>query len=188
MLQCFAEGVVQPTVTFLNQSSVKQSIKFAVGTATFSLGVLEICDVCLGRGDKASPEIICAKISIILSAATSPLGAYLIAKVANLIFTKAQLERVFGPNTTFQVNPWHPRHVASIAAVALAIPSIIPSLGMSQRKISHFRKPGWLSDSKLLLIVWFNLMTSRLVLHVSNLSCKKFLHLLKPTSPSNSLE
>ena len=71
--------------------------------------------------------IVCAKVSLILSAATSRPGVMIVSTSVGRVFPVRQFERVFGPNTIFAVNLWHPRHVASIAAVILALPLVAQS-------------------------------------------------------------
>jgi len=84
------------------------------------------------------------------------------------LFTTAQLEAVFGPNTTFALNPWHPRHVCSIAAV---IQLMYQGISWICREIEQFQdqpQDHWLTDLKVRIMVLFNTITSRPMLHVGN--------------------
>ncbi len=163
---------------------------------TFAFGLVEVYDIYqILRGREITTEanpnapkwmqiankviIVCAKISLILSAATSPPGVFIISTLVGCVFSTVQLERVFGPNTIFAINPWHPRHVVSIASVILAMPIIIQSVckgvAWAYKKISQYHEKSsnepsrmWLTDAKLRLMVFFNTITSRPVLHTGN--------------------
>jgi hypothetical protein len=190
-----ARGLLSTSVKLLNQPVVKEGVKNLAGSITFAFGLVEMYDIyCLVRGRKITTEdystyskwiqvsfktiIVSAKISLILSAGVSRPGVYIIATLVGCVFTTVQLERVFGANTIFAINPWHPRHVASIAAVILALPSVLQStykgMGWIRKKISHSQMPigqgaqSWLSDSKIRLMALFNTITSRPTLHIGN--------------------
>lgn len=185
----------QSTVVFLNQPLIKESIKNIVGTVTFIFGLIEIYDICLTLQGKEittpttsqDPEwlvvahkviIVCAKISIILSALSSPPGVFLASLAVGCFFSAAQIENVFGPNTTFEKNPWHPRHVVSIAAIIFALPSIALTVYQTVdwvcRNIEYFyfeevdNENNWLSDIKVKVMTLFNTATSRPILHIGN--------------------
>ncbi len=186
----------QRAVSFLNKPQIKEGIKNIVGTITFSFGLVELYDIAQIVKDNAPVSetqsnrpkwiriankviIACAKLSLILSAATSRPGVFLISMIAGRIFSSLRLNRLFGPNTTFAINPWHPRHVASIAALALALPSTIQSAynGIAwtcQRIRCHRTNPegaphsSRLTDAKARLMSLFNTITSRPVLHIGN--------------------
>ena len=97
---------------------------------------------------------------------------------------------MFGPNTIFAVNPWHPRHVVSIAAVILALPSLAQSaykgINWTYKKIREYQSTSsnrsdvsvWLTDTKLRIMTLFNTATSRPVLHLGNQLCR---FILRPT-------
>lgn len=186
-------------VRFLNQPVIKEGVKNIASTAAFTFGIIEAYDIYqILRGREISTEtnsdapkwiqvaskvaLICAKISLILSAATSRPGVFIISTIMGCVFSSGQLESVFGPNTVFAVNPWHPRHVFSIAAVILALPSVIQSTyrGMhwAYTKISqHENRPApsqgsWLTDTKARMMALFNTITSRPVQHLGNQLCR----------------
>lgn len=188
-------------VRFLNQPAVKEGAKNIASTAAFVFGLIEAYDIYqILRGREISTEtdtdsakwiqvankiiLLCAKTSLILSAATSRPGVFIISTLAGQIFSSKQLEYAFGPNTIFAVNPWHPRHVCSITAVILALPSVIQSTyrGMhwvynqfSQNNQSQ-NKPGeqtsWLTDRKARLMALINTVTSRPTQHICNQLCR----------------
>lgn len=173
-------NIVHSSVNFLNLH--KKGVKYIVGSVTFSFGLVEIYDLfqTLGKNgfSKQSPNvsswkqtahkvvIVCAKISLILSAAVSPPGCVLISALVGRVFSTTQLERLFGPNTIFAVNPWHPRHFVSIIAVTLALPIIFSSVTPLNERMEE--KSLLLTDRKIKYISLFNTFTSRPVLHLGN--------------------
>jgi hypothetical protein len=190
-----AKQFVKASVAFLNQPIVKEGIKNVASTVTFVFGLIEIYDICqIIQGKKISTEassdhpqwvqiaekviIICAKVSLILSAGVSRPGVFIISLLVGSVFSTVQLDRVFGPNTVFAVNPWHPRHVASIAAVILALPAVVQSaykgIKWVYKTIRRYQQSpdvegkNWLTDAKIRLMAVFNTATSRPVLHVGN--------------------
>lgn len=191
------KGLFNASVQYLNQPAVKAGVKTIAGSATLIFGLGEVYDIYqIARGREISTEacsnsskwvqtgnkviIVCAKISLILSAGVSRPGVFIISSLAGRIFTTSQLERAFGPNTIFAVNPWHPRHVISIAAVVLAVPSVIQStyqgLTWISKKICCYKKAvkdphdanHWLTDTKIRLMALFNTISSRPILHLGN--------------------
>lgn len=192
-----AKGVFNASVHLLNQPMVKEGVKNFAGSVTFVFGLVEIYDIYqIARGREISTEtcstsskwvqvankvvVICAKISLILSAGVSRPGIFIISSFVGCIFSSVQLNRVFGPNAIFVINPWHPRHVISIAAVILALPSALQStykgINWMYKKISHYQNTlidkqkanNWLTDSKIRLMILFNTITSRPTLHIGN--------------------
>lgn len=190
-----AKNLFHTSIGLLNQPMVKEGVKNIAGSVTFVFGLVEIYDIYqIARGREISTEvspnsdrwvqtvnkvvIVCAKISLILSACVSRPGVYIISSLAGTVFSTVQLNRVFGPNTIFAINPWHPRHVISIAAVLLALPSLIQAtyLGMNwaYRNIREYQnEPAddnehWLTDAKIRLMALFNTITSRPTLHIGN--------------------
>jgi len=197
-MNCISSGVKRlfnASVHLLNQPLVKEGVKNLAGSVTFVFGLVEIYDIYrIARGREISTEasstspkwlqvankvvIVCAKISLILSAGLSRPGVFIISSLLGCVFSTAQLDRVFVPNTIFAVNPWHPRHVISIAAVMLALPSVIQSthkgVNWMYKKICHYQNNppqqanNWLTDSKIRLMTLFNTITSRPTLHIGN--------------------
>jgi hypothetical protein len=194
-ISSLAKGLFNASVRLLNQPVVKEGVKNLAGSVTFVFGLVEVYDIYqIARGREISTEacstspqwlqvankvvIICAKISLILSASVSRPGVFIISSLVKCVFSTAQLNRVFGPNTILAVNPWHPRHVISIAAVILALPSVIQStykgVNWSYKKICQYQNTlpqqtnNWLTDSKIRLMTLFNTITSRPTLHIGN--------------------
>ena len=185
------------SVRLLNQPIVKEGVKNIAGTVTFVFGLVEIYDIYqIARGREITTEafsedpkwsqvankviIVCAKISLILSGGVSRPGVYIISSLIGSVFSTSQLERVFGLNTIFAVNPLHPRHVVSIAAVILALPSLAQSsykaIKWAYKKIRQYQNTSsnrmdvntWLTDTKVRIMTLFNTATSRPTLHLGN--------------------
>ena len=194
--RCIRNGV-SATVQFLNQPTVKEGVKNIAGIATFIFGLIEVYDVyqiIQGRDISTdsyprSPQwvqvankivMLCAKISLVLSGGVSRPGVMIFSALSERIFSAGQLNRYFGPNTIFAINPWHPRHVASIAAVILNLPSVLQSASMGvsfiYRKVRQLpddgarvvRADSVLTDTKVRIMGLFNTITSRPVLHLGN--------------------
>jgi hypothetical protein len=181
-------------IRLLNQPTVKEGVKNLAGSVTFVFGLIEIYDIYqIARGREISTEvcstslkwlqvankvvIVCAKISLILSAGVSRPGVFIVSSLVGYVFSTAELDQVFGPNTIFAINPWHPRHIISIAAVILALPSVIQStykgINWMYKKVRHYQNTtqetnNWLTDSKIRLMTLFNTVTSRPTLHLGN--------------------
>lgn len=186
---------ISGSVRFLNQPIVKEGVKNLASSVTFVFGLVELHDIYqIARGREISTEacssspkwiqvankvvIVCAKISLILSAGVSRPGVFIVSTLVGSVFSTSQLDRVFGPNTIFAINPRHPRHVFSVAAVILALPSLAQSAYKAThwvcKKISHYQSAAiqetnhWLTDSKIRLMALFNTITSRPTLHIGN--------------------
>lgn len=192
-----AKNLFNNSVRLLNQPIVKEGVKNIAGTVTFVFGLVEIYDIYqIARGREITTEscsdypqwiqvankviIVCAKISLILSAGVSRPGVFIISSLIGCVFSTSQLNRMFGPNTIFAVNLWHPRHVVSIAAVILALPSLAQSackgINWAYKKIRQYQDAStnrsdvkiWLTDTKIRLMTLFNTVTSRPTLHLGN--------------------
>jgi len=192
-----AKNLFNTSVRLLNQPIIKEGVKHIAGTVTFVFGLVEIHDVyqiLQGREITTEPfsdypkwvqvankvSIVFAKISLILSAGVSRPGVFIISSFIGCVFSASQLNRVFGPNTIFAVNPWHPRHVVSITAVIFALPSLVQStyigINWAYKKIRQYQDTSttrsdvrtWLTDTKIRLMTLFNTATSRPTLHLGN--------------------
>lgn len=190
-------SALRTTDHFLNQPIVKERIKNVASALTFTGGLFGAYDIYqVLRGREISTEIdlqapqwkqtvqkmimMSAKISLILSATISRPGAAIISNIVGRVWTPTQLERAFGPHTIFAVNPWHPRHVVSIAAVIFAMPSLIQTAYLGTywvykkvRQVPEAPLPindnvCWLTDAKVRLMIISNTLTSRLILHMGN--------------------
>lgn len=164
-------------IDFLNQPSVKESIKTFCSSFTFAFGLVQLWVLLCGRKPPKQPlsqtalqramEIAqtCTSLSLILSAVCSRPSLYLLSQFCDLCVPTDVLESYFGPNTLFDLNPWHPRHVTSLIALALALPS--PALSILQYLQSPTKvtiKP----DQQIGWMALFNTLTCRPVLHTGN--------------------
>jgi hypothetical protein len=175
---------IRSVALFLNQPVLKEEIKNVMGAATFMFGAAALYDMCeILRGRAISTEsekdwhkaaVMSGKLSLIVSAAVSRPGAYLISKVAGACFSDERLVRTFGPNAIFAINPRHPRHVASFVAVTLALPMTV--LAFYQGFRSQESDKPWLTDGRVRLMALFNTFTSRPLLHTCNQFCFTYRH------------
>lgn len=182
----------------LNQPAIKEGIKNVAGCVTFGFGVAALYDgyqILRGRRrissenpNPGTPQLaqvsyrialLYAKVSLVFSAAVSRPGVFLISSLAGALFTSQQLEKAFGVNTIYALNPNHPRHKFSFVATLLALPLLVQTLYTAGRAIFHAtkvpqRSPSaplhtpWLTDAKVRMINLFNFATSRPVLHIGN--------------------
>lgn len=156
----------------LNQPRIKEGVKNVAGAVTFVFGVVEVYNIYqMTRGCEMAIETLtspkwvhaankvvtaCPKLSLILSASVSRPGAFIVSSLVGCVFSTAQLDQMFGPNTIFAINPKHPRHIASIAAVILGLPTLFQS------------------SSEIRLQTLFNTLTSRPLLHIGNQLTARF--------------
>ncbi len=180
-------------IYILNQPLVKESIKNIASAITFSFGLAELGNFIMQEHTFSVQAFsnswlevantitdVCAKISLVLSASVSRPGVYIISSLTGVIFSTEQLEMVWGPNTIYAINPHHPRHLISFAAVILALPSNLQIVyqGLSylyQDNLDSLTKTEkkaipatWLSDTQIKIISLFNTFTSRPLLHLGN--------------------
>ncbi len=192
-----AKKLINTTVHLLNQPLVKEGVKNIAGSVTFAFGLIEMYDIYqIVKGGNVSSEIfsknptwlevanktiiVAAKISLILSAGVSRPGVFIVSSLMGEAFSTTQLNTMFGANTIFAVNPYHPRHIVSIAAVILALPSIVQSVckttSFAYKKVMQFtgdktvtsNAKNGLTDAKIRLMTFFNTITSRPTLHLGN--------------------
>lgn len=190
----YIRNFVSSSVNLLNQPLFKEGIKNGAGIATALLGAVAAHDLYkwatgqrkittekdtgINKSLNPLPHTIhkmimfSSKISLILSAAVSRPGVLVISSLVGRVFTTAQLDKVFGLNTIFAINPWHPRHVISIVAVALATPALIESAYRIYQNTRQYKtdanSTAWLTDAKVKATTLFNFITSRPTLHIGN--------------------
>lgn len=100
-------------IRFLNQPAVKEGIKNIATTMTFAFGLVEVCDlyqiyqgrsICHSSAPEGSPpwaktaykaSLISAKMSLLLSGATSRPGVYLISKSCRSCIFNKSARKVF---------------------------------------------------------------------------------------------
>ena len=149
------------TLKILNSPAVKEGIKNAFGAITFFGGIAVL--YYNSRTEKASTTEktldIFLKASIVFSCIASRPGLYLCEKVIHRIATPATLENLYGRNTVFEINPWHPRHRLNIAVNVLSSAALFK--WVYDRYLS--RPASW-----LVALGVFNFATGRSTLHMAN--------------------
>lgn len=157
----------------LNQPNVKQNIKNVIGYFTFAIGpwvaVSTVSDL-KDRAKTLSLSDLSSRFSLMLHAAVSPTGIIVISKIANTIFSRTTLDRC-GEYTIFAINPWHPRHVVSIAAVLFAIPAFIHVMNKKIVQKQNLQE----RDNVHALALLITLM-SRPIQHIVNQQVLKAVH------------
>ena len=188
------KNICRTPVQILNQPAVKNGVKQGVGVCTFAFGIFELYDIARVGMRRRINEVttiegydgtvwrlsairtswkmddyvaLSGRFSRLFSAVVSPSGVYLITKGVHCVFNTAQLERVFGRNTIFAINPRHPRHIVSIVAVILALPPIAQSVYycFAERRVRQTP-----TERLQTAMLFFNTLTSRPVLHLANLA------------------
>jgi hypothetical protein len=162
-------------IELVNQPCVKESIKNFCSSFTFTFGLVQVWILLNKHHRKNDAEPLkgidravdiaqtCTSLSLILSAACSRPSVYLLSTLSDLCLPSDLFEIYFGPNTLFDLNPWHPRHLISLIALALALPS--PTLTM----INTFRPLASKEfEQKTRWMALFNTLTCRPVLHTGN--------------------
>ncbi|MGZ3732296.1 MAG: hypothetical protein ACXU9U_00955, partial [Parachlamydiaceae bacterium] len=110
---------------------------------------------------------------VICTGLTSQPGVFIASRLLGLAFSTPQLERVFGPNTIFVINPTHPRHIISIAGAILMAPQALHNFYLFGKnvcqKISAYRNNQIDEPVEFgLLLLPFIELTTRPVLHLGN--------------------
>lgn len=168
----------------LNQPNVKQGVKYAFGAFTLGVGGFALLEAVRGKvytkytkttgqwpsiADRVT--LAFAQTSLVLSAAVTPVGVWAISKAVTKVFSSAQLAKVFGPNTTFEANWKHPRHVVSLVALGLALPMIVRRFFITPDNF-----PG---ERRLNDCILFTVITSRPVLHQGNQLAQRLIKYFK---------
>ena len=151
------------SLNFLNQPSIKNSVKDLTGFITCLFGMIEIYYFCkfFKAKEKTTLNFI-SKISLILSPFVTRQGIFLMTTFTTLF--SLQFNGFFGQNTIFALNPWYPKHIASIAAVLFALPALYAKLTPSK---FNFLKNETLNN-RVIFFLLFNTLSSRPVLHLAN--------------------
>ncbi len=151
------------SLNFLNQPSIKNAVKDFAGFVTCLFGMVEIYYLChfYKAKEKTTLNFI-SKLSLLLSPFVTRQGILLMTTFTSLF--SLQFNGFFGQNTIFAVNPWYPKHIASIAAVLLALPALYTKLAPSK---FNFLQDKTLNN-RIFFFLLFNTLTSRPVLHLGN--------------------
>lgn len=147
------------TLRILNSPPVKEGIKNVFGAITFFGGIGALYQMSsTSKGSTAEKTtVFFLKASIVLSCIASRPGLFLCEKLVHKIATPETLTNIFGRNTIFEVNPWHPRHILNITANVLSISALIKWVFKSSQP------SGW-----LVALGTFNFVTGRSTLHLAN--------------------
>lgn len=160
--------------SFFNGDFVNQSIKLSIGSFSFLFGILQLKKLgdIAKRDDKVT---LLARVSLIISGAVTPIGLFLISKIEHVVFKSLQLTQVFGPNTIFQINPYHSRHVFSFVAVGLSLPFIARTIVQYVKQKIHETKSNRNQldrftklSPRFTFVIFLNALTSMPVLHGVN--------------------
>ncbi len=158
-------------ISCVNQPIIKQSIKNALSAPTIAFGCLELYHLFQKyQAGHSSPEkqkdsFGLANISLITTALMTPLGIKIPEKIFCLLISADHRLRWFGPNTVFEHNPLHPRHVMSFINLAMALPSVIKvcHYGISKlrsKPLPTIKREEWMAS--------WNAFTSRPLQHFVN--------------------
>lgn len=157
------------SLTFLNQTPVKEGIKNTLGCITFFGGLSALYALSRTSHKKESTlwgysrqtVRFLLTLSIVLSCIASRPGLFISGLISHQIATPQTWTGVFGPNTIFAINPWHPRHLLHITANLLSATALI------QGVFNLYLTPQEQLQGIILLGI-FNFLTGRLVLHLAN--------------------
>ena len=161
------------SVNFLNQPSIKNAVKDLTGFITCFFGLIELYYLCKfsNAKDKTALNLL-SKISLLLSPFVTRQGVFLLSTFT--AFFSLQFNGFFGQNTIFALNPWYPKHIASIAAVLFALPAFYAKFAPSK---FNFLKNEILNN-RIFFFLLFNTLTSRPILHLGNQIAQLFKDLI----------
>lgn len=162
-------NALRETVSFINRPGVKSGIKNLSGVITFSAGTIELYDLfrMMRRQEKESNltlgrvALLAGRFSLVVSALLTYPGQWITSNTVGQLVSP----NLFGPNVIFATNPYHPRHLASFAAFGLTLSTAV----LSPFCCNGDKSDGViLSDRMVVLLLLFNLVTSRPFLHLGN--------------------
>jgi len=109
------------TVHFLNSPPIKNGIKNVFGALFFSGGLYSLYEM-----QKTSDKtVLLLQTSIVLNGIASRPGVALCEWVIHQIATPPTVTKIFGLNTIFAINPWHPRHLFNLSVNLIAAAALI---------------------------------------------------------------
>ena len=143
------------TVHLLNSPPVKNGIKYAIGAISCS-GALYTLYEMVNKWKDTDKTILFLQTSIILNGmATRPVLA-ICEWALHQIATPETLTKLFGQNATFEINPWHPRHLFNISVNIFAAMALI--------HVVYTRK----APRSIAALTVFNFFAGRSTLHLAN--------------------
>jgi hypothetical protein len=140
------------SAAFLNSPPIKNGIKDAIGAIAFSGAVYTLYEM----AKTTDKTILFLQTSIVLNGIASRPGLALCEWAAHQVAAPATLMKIFGQNTIFEINPWHPRHQFNIAVNILAAAALI--------HIVYTRK----APRIIAALTAFNFFAGRSTLHLAN--------------------
>lgn len=167
-------SVVLGTVRLLNQPLVKEGVKNVFSGITFFGGIAALYQVSQApkENDVSTWTETAAKAingfliaSIVLSMIASRPGLYFCR-----IATPTTLAAMFGSNTIFAINPWHPRHILNITANVLSASALI-------KWVFDKYVPSKATLGLIVALGAFNFITGRSTLHLANSAWHSAMHI-----------
>jgi hypothetical protein len=143
------------TVHFLNSPPVKNGIKNAIGAVSFSGAIYTLYEMAAKWKD-TDKTILFLQTSIILNGIASRPGLAICEWALHQIATPATLTSIFGQNTIFEINPWHPRHQFNVAVNIIAAVALV--------HVVYARK----APPIIAALTGFNFLAGRSTLHLAN--------------------
>lgn len=163
-------------IDYLNTYPVKEGIKNVIGTLTFGAGVVALYKYVTTPSKKNDPSwsrtvdekiIFTLKWSVALSCIASRPGLLICGWVIHPVISSKTLADIFGLNTIFEFNPWHPRHIVTIGANVLSASALVK--WVFDRYVPTHQPVGF-----LVAVGAFNFFTGRSTLHLVNAACRHF--------------
>lgn len=140
-------------VAFLNQYPIKTGIKNVAGSIAFAGGAYAFYQIAKDKIDKKSWDFY-LNLSCIFTAIVSPQGLEMCRWLAHGIVRPQK----FPKSEIFALNPWEPRHIASLVANGFAAIGVVKLI--YERSLKSF--------SLIQTLVIFNFFTGRPFLHIAN--------------------
>jgi hypothetical protein len=170
---------------FLNMAILKEGVKKISGLVSVLFGVIVIgAEIASFRTPNPKPRtgwgrviLVAAKISIFCAALSSPWVVYGAGWVFGKCFPRYDLGALFGPNTTFALNPYHPRHILAVVGSALGLIVLVHKLVKFARGIKSEKEEGDLliTNRQIISIAAFNTLFNRTALHLVNVAVGRVL-------------
>jgi hypothetical protein len=143
------------TVHFLNSPPVKNGIKNAIGAISFSGAIYALYEMA-SKWKETDKTILFLQTSIILNGiATRPVLA-ICEWALHQIATPETLTKIFGQYASFEINPWHPRHLFNVSVNSIAAAALI--------HVVYTRK----APRGIAALTVFNFFAGRSTLHLAN--------------------
>ncbi|HEX2579385.1 MAG TPA: hypothetical protein VHK67_03165 [Rhabdochlamydiaceae bacterium] len=140
------------TVQFFNSPPVKNGIKNVFGAIAFSGGLYSLYEM----QKTTDKTVLFLQTSIVLNGIASRPGLAICEWVLHQIAAPETLTMIFGLNTIFEINPWHPRHLFNVSVNLIAAVALIT--------VIYSRK----APRTIAALTVFNFFTGRSTLHLAN--------------------